>query len=216
LSKTCSKCGFEKDEFVRNVCGDCIKIRNAAYYLKNRNKVLSRAKEYYQENKDKILERNREYANNNDRSEYYKMYYDGRSESKKQYSVKRYQENREEIIKKQGKYHKRKLQENPELRLRENISRLVRFQITKNGSTKSGSKIFDYLPYSLEELKYHLESLFQEGMTWDNYGKWHIDHIISQSKLPFSSMEDENFLKCWSLDNLQPLWAEDNFKKGRK
>jgi hypothetical protein len=204
---------MEKDE---NVCKDCIRTRNAAYYLKNRTKILSRAKEYYQENKDQILERNREYAKSNDRSEYYRNYDCRRRKSKKDYASKRYQENRKEIIKKQGEYHKLKLQGNPDLRLRENISRLIRFQITKNGSTKNGSKIFDYLPYSVGDLMHHLESLFQDGMTWDNYGKWHIDHIIPQSKLPFSSMEDENFLKCWSLDNLQPLWAEDNFKKGRK
>jgi 5-methylcytosine-specific restriction endonuclease McrA len=56
-----------------------------------------------------------------------------------------------------------------------------------------------------------------EYMTWGNYEKyWHLDHIISQSKLPFSSMEDDNFKKCWALENLQPLEAIANIKKSNK
>ena len=53
-------------------------------------------------------------------------------------------------------------------------------------------------------------------MNWENYGEWHIDHIYPQSKLPYDSMEHPNFLKCWALDNLQPLWAEENRKKSNK
>jgi hypothetical protein len=74
-------------------------------------------------------------------------------------------------------------------------------------------KIFERLGYTPDDLRKHLESKFKEGMTWDNHGEWHIDHIIPQSWLPFDSIEDENFLKCWSLDNLQPLWAKDNISK---
>jgi hypothetical protein len=60
-----------------------------------------------------------------------------------------------------------------------------------------------------------LESKFDDKMSWDNYGSyWHIDHIIPQSKLLYNSMEDENFKKCWDLQNLQPLEATANMKKG--
>ena len=76
--------------------------------------------------------------------------------------------------------------------------------------------IFEALGYTIEDLKCHLESKFSEGMSWDNYGKWHIDHIIPQSWLPFETLEDENFKKCWSLCNLQPLWAKDNCSKGNR
>ena len=67
--------------------------------------------------------------------------------------------------------------------------------------------------YSLQELKKHLESLFLRGMTWNNYGKWHIDHIVPRSRFYFKTAEDVNFKICWGLDNLQPLWAKDNMNK---
>jgi len=62
----------------------------------------------------------------------------------------------------------------------------------------------------------HLESLFLPGMNWENYGfyGWHIDHIIPVVKFRFETVDDPDFKKCWSLTNLQPLWAKDNYKKG--
>ena len=76
----------------------------------------------------------------------------------------------------------------------------------------------EYLGCSVEELMEHLEKQFQEGMTWDNHGVhgWHLDHIIPQSKLLYDSMDHSNFQKCWALENLQPLWAKENIKKGSK
>ncbi len=65
-------------------------------------------------------------------------------------------------------------------------------------------------------LRDHLESLFTNGMTWENYGKWHIDHIIPKSFFEFSSPNDVEFKMCWRLDNLQPLWAKDNIIKSNK
>ena len=75
---------------------------------------------------------------------------------------------------------------------------------------------FKILGYSVKALMDHLESKFQPGMTWDNQGKWHIDHIIPDSHFKYSSAEDESFKKCWALDNLQPLWAIDNIRKSNK
>jgi len=63
--------------------------------------------------------------------------------------------------------------------------------------------------YTLEDLMAHLEGQFKEGMSWDNHGEWHIDHIN-----PVSSFGSDEIKECWSLDNLQPLWAEDNVAKG--
>ena len=53
-------------------------------------------------------------------------------------------------------------------------------------------------------------------MNWDNYGEWHIDHIKPISSFIFESSEDEEFKRCWSLDNLQPMWGIENIKKGNK
>jgi len=78
---------------------------------------------------------------------------------------------------------------------------------------KSGSAVVD-LGCTIEELRIYLESKFQVGMTWDNYGEWHIDHIIPLSK--FNLEDREEFLKACNYENLQPLWAEANLKKSNK
>ena len=80
----------------------------------------------------------------------------------------------------------------------------------KNGSWK------ELVNYTINDLKIHLESLFDENVSWDNYGQWHIDHIIPKSYFNIIDYKCNDFKKCWSLDNLQPLWAEDNFRKNDK
>lgn len=62
------------------------------------------------------------------------------------------------------------------------------------------------LGYSAIELKEHIESLFLDGMSWDNYGEWHIDHI----KMVSDFNEDTPVDIVNSLNNLRPLWAKDN------
>jgi len=72
------------------------------------------------------------------------------------------------------------------------------------------------VPYSLEELKVHIESKFLPGMNWLNMSEWHIDHVIPAAAFEFSSFHDDGFKKCWALSNLQPLWWSDNLAKGNK
>jgi len=79
---------------------------------------------------------------------------------------------------------------------------------------KGGKKWKSLVDYDLKDLMVHLESLFTDGMSWDNYGKWHVDHIIPKSYFKFTSVNDESFKQCWALKNLQPLWAKDNMSKG--
>lgn len=70
--------------------------------------------------------------------------------------------------------------------------------------------------YTSDQLRDHLENNFKSGMTWDNYGLWHIDHKIPVSAFNFSVPEDIDFKRCWSLGNLQPLWAIENWKKNSR
>jgi 5-methylcytosine-specific restriction endonuclease McrA len=68
-----------------------------------------------------------------------------------------------------------------------------------------------------KDLIQHLESLFTSEMTWENYGTyWHVDHIKPQSLFVYTSMTDDEFKKCWSLSNLQPLEAKENIRKSNK
>jgi hypothetical protein len=84
------------------------------------------------------------------------------------------------------------------------------------GGSKAGRKTFDLLGYTVDDLRAHLEKQFTGGMSWDNYGDWHIDHIIPLSAHNYSSPDHEDFKRAWALSNLQPLWAMDNIKKNAR
>ena len=70
-----------------------------------------------------------------------------------------------------------------------------------------------FVGYTEEDIKQYLENLFQDGMTWDNYGEWHVDHIIPKFYFRYKSVKDNLFKSCWSLQNLQPLWGSENVQK---
>lgn len=78
---------------------------------------------------------------------------------------------------------------------------------------KAGRRWEEVVGYSLDDLMAHLESQFWPGMSWDNFGTWHIDHIVPRSAFSFESTDDPEFRDCWALSNLQPLWAADNLHK---
>lgn len=91
------------------------------------------------------------------------------------------------------------------------ISNLIRNTLMGNGYKKT-TKTFSILGAEYEIVKNHLEQQFKEGMTWENHGEWHIDHII-----PMSSANDEDsIVKLNHYTNLQPLWAKENLQKGAK
>ncbi len=74
-------------------------------------------------------------------------------------------------------------------------------------------KTIKLLDCTIPELKKYLEKQFKKGMTWNNYGKWHVDHIRPCCKFDLSKPEEQ--LKCFNYTNLQPLWAEENLRKRR-
>lgn len=80
----------------------------------------------------------------------------------------------------------------------------------------SGGSWRNHLPYTIDELKLHLERQFLTGMGWENMHLWHIDHITPKSSFTYESAEDAEFLACWGLANLRPLWAADNISKGAR
>ena len=55
-----------------------------------------------------------------------------------------------------------------------------------------------------------------EGMTWENYGEWHVDHKLPITSFNFTTVFDDDFKKCWALDNLQPMWGNENISKSNK
>jgi DNA-binding CsgD family transcriptional regulator len=115
-------------------------------------------------------------------------------------------------------------------KLRKVVSKAIHRGLRDATSVRNHS-INDYLPYTMHELKDHLEKQFEPWMTWDNWGhyrkntwddndsatwKWHIDHIVPHSEFIYASMADEAFQKCWALENLRPLNAKQNISEGAR
>jgi len=113
-----------------------------------------------------------------------------------------------------------KIRNTPHLKLKSNVSGIIHHRLRRRSLSKNGKSTFDFLPYTVDELKIHLESLFETWMNWDNWGRgkgcWNIDHKKPDSSFDYKSVEDEEFQKCWALSNLQPMDAIENIKKGNK
>lgn len=189
-TKKCSKCGVVKEvcDFRKSsksklgIQSECKSCAKLRYRL-NREENLSKKKLYDQKNKQK-------------KSEYDKKYREKNRLKKNQY-IREYRKNRR-------KY-------DPIYRLIESVRARMGFfyrekDINKNDNT------FSIVGLTPEELKNYLTEKFSEGMTWNNYGEWHIDHIIPLS----SGKSEEEILKLCHYTNLQPLWASENIKKSNK
>jgi hypothetical protein len=100
--------------------------------------------------------------------------------------------------------------------LRSRLSRRMRHALAGRNIDKNNVHIFNLLGFTIQDLKAHLESQFVDGMSWNNYGEWHIDHKTPDSWFSYSSVSDDSFRSSWSLANLQPLWKLDNLKKGNR
>lgn len=206
--KACPKCGETKqqEDFstgarkskknplgLSSWCRKCQEERNSR--PENKAKTAKRAAKWYGENKEEYRER---------QNKYYREVY--------------YPKNREAMVKKSVKSNEKRYREDLSFRLAHHIGSRLRDQL-KNKKT---SRTKYMMPFTMEELIVHLESLFEPGMTWDNYGlyrkggelTWHIDHIKPQSLFQFETIEDTQFLECWSLCNLKPMWAPENISKG--
>lgn len=92
--------------------------------------------------------------------------------------------------------------------------RIALWRTLKGG--KCGLKWFQMVGYSPAELASHLERQFLKGMSWENMGQWHIDHIVPLASFVISGATDPELKRAWALSNLRPLWAKQNMSKGAK
>lgn len=128
-----------------------------------------------------------------------------------------------------NEYQKKRKKSDPLFRIRVNISSAISHALRRQRSSKNNDSCLNYLSYSFEDLQLHIEKQFEPWMNWNNYGKynshtwkdedsstwtWQLDHIVPQSDLSFSSMAEENFKKCWALENLRPYSAKQNHIDG--
>src|SRR3546814_14741028 len=85
---------------------------------------------------------------------------------------------------------------------------------SSRGDGKNGRSWETLVGYTVADLMAHLERQFLPGMSWDNRGEWHIDHIRTLCSFEFTSPDDPQFREAWALTNLRPLWARDNLRTG--
>lgn len=110
-----------------------------------------------------------------------------------------------------------KYRSTPQGKIRSSISARMSNVLAKNSTyAKTNKTKFSNLDWTIKDLMKHLESKFELGMTWTNYGEWHIDHVTPDSWFKYSSTQDEDFKRSWSLSNLQPMWAPLNLRKSNK
>ena len=162
--------------------------RCVQWYFKNRSEITTKLRKQYASDKvyrQKVLSRNKSWLLNN------------------RHKVATYSKNR---------YHS-KLKFDLQYVIGQRLRHQVWSAIKRGGGIKS-------LPTevlcgcSIPELMLHLQSKFQEGMHWNNYGKWHIDHIRPCASFDLTDPEQQK--QCFHYTNLQPLWAAENIRKGAK
>lgn len=246
-------------EYRSNFCDLCIKQKQEDYRKKNRDKKRQTDKAYYEsiKNTPEFVEKTQKYRSSRkeDKKEYDKNYrethakeikeyninnkeaiaetrrnyYFEHKEARKLYNQKWYAENKDTKHSINAKYVLKRFQKDVSFRLRYSVSRTINKHLKLTNSSKNGNSILDFIPYSIDDLKEHLQNQFEPWMNWDNWGSynkktwndedtntwtWQIDHIIPQSELSYSTMEDDNFKKCWSLANLRPLSSKQNLLDG--
>jgi hypothetical protein len=174
--------------------------KNRARYVGSRVDVLAKQKRARDENRERFLEKERETR-------------ERLAEKRAELQRKYYQENKDRIREYHRRYRKEKWAGDELYALSKLCRRRVLFALQRGGYAKK-CKTSEMLGCSWEELAAHIESKFSPGMTWENrgYGGWHLDHVVPLA----SAQTEEELIALCHYTNLQPLWAEDNLRKGAK
>ena len=145
----------------------------------------------------------------------HKKWAEQNKEHLKEYLKEYREKNTEKIKKTKRDYERNRKASDPIYKLISNFRTAI-YQVLKESNVDKNKHYFDILQYTPESLINHLESQFENNMNWDNYGEWHVDHKLPITSFNIEEMGDEEFMRCWSLDNLQPMWGNDNIRKSNK
>ena len=193
MNKTCNKCGESKplEEFykqktckygVRSHCKFCMNNSTMLYNEKNRETINRKQLENRNKNIEHCKARDKEYRAKN-----------------------------ADRIRELNRNGQRKYKTTVKGKLMTNLNDRMYKSLT-NQNVKRTISTLEALGCTYEELKVHIESQFTEGMTWENHGKWHLDHHIPCAAFDLS--KEDNQRKCFGFKNVRPLWANDNWRKG--
>jgi hypothetical protein len=157
----------------------------------------------HQQSKDKRNEYSRKY---------YKKNLEKIAQQKKEWGKKN---NKREDVKARRRSYTNNYRKIPTNKIGHQYRARINAALNSKGLRKRKGKLA-FLGCSLEDFKKYLESKFKSGMNWSNYkwDGWHVDHIKPIAS--FDLTNEEDFKKCFHYTNLQPLWADENFKKSDK
>jgi hypothetical protein len=229
MDKTCKICEFVGDTslFIKNrrKCKKCMSNYLKEYSAHNKSLLAKKQKEWREINADDLKIKKKNYYEKNivTISDKNKATYEANKESIKK-RVANYKNNNKS---KRNASETNKRNNDPSYKLRVYFSR----DISRSVKSKNGLSTFKILPYSVAELRAHLEKQFEPWMNWNNHGKyyvniwddhnvstwtWQIDHIIPRSKFIYLNINDLEFTECWALSNLRPLSSKTNLINGSK
>ena len=163
------------------------KVADKKYRKKNKEKLYNNHQKWSKQNRERL-------------NEYHKKW--------REKNIDRHRENKRN-------YERTRKHNDPLYKLISNFRTAI-YQVLKENNIGKNGHYFEILGYTPEELINHIEKQFKDGMTWDNYGDFHIDHKIPISSFNIKEIGDSEFMKCWSLSNLQPMWGEENIRKSNK
>jgi len=226
LMHLCKLCNTAKATAWREANQELYKKRQKTYYQVNRKKMDAKTKKWVKSNSEKRKAIIKKYyithkeqhkatvkacrmANLKKYKETASRWQKNNPDKVKAATKKYFESNKEKINTKR----RQKYKTDPKFALNHNISEVIRCSLKDN---KNGRHWEILVGYTLKQLVKHLEKQFTEGMTWENYGLWHVDHKIPISAHNFTKPEHTDFKKAWALKNLQPLWAKDNCVKHNK
>lgn len=187
---------------------------NKKYYERNKEKISSQTIQYYEANKEKMNARKKQYFEEN--KDYFlalkKKYWRDNKHIIGPKNKERYELNKEQYNKNHYRnWKKPKYYSDVEFHLKEVLSSRIRQALLKGYKS---ARTEDLIGCTIPELRLHLESKFKEGMSWENHSitGWHVDHIVPCDSFDLTSPEEQK--KCFHYSNLQPLWYDENIRKG--
>jgi hypothetical protein len=190
-------------------------IASQAYRDRNREVVRARALAYYHANKERRLEQAAKYRKVN--KERLKAVRLERRRNDPTYAANMRRWNTESRLRNieasRARCAAKYRNSSPEQKLKHNSLSMIRQSLI---GYRKNRPWHEAVGYSVDELKAHLERQFTKGMSWDNYGQWHVDHIRPLSSFSYTSVDDPEFKECWALTNLRPMWAADNISKNNR
>jgi len=185
------------------------------YREKYPEKVRERKIKSYYKHREYSLKKSKEYhIKHREEHQLYQINYRTINKKKLLQKALEYRiKHRKIIYRRSYAYKVKKLKTDPYFKLMANLR--SRIYCVLKGRIKKSARTLNLLGVkNISEVKQHLEKQFESGMTWDNHGKWHIDHIRPCASFDLRCPIGQ--LDCFHYTNLQPLWAYDNLSKSDK